>query len=109
MSYPGFLLLLHQNFYVDVTAQIVFVILLAIIGGAYPAAMVELFPTPVRVTGIALGYNAAFALFGGTAPLIATLLIEETGSNVAPSFYIVFRAAVSFLVFLRLRKTYQDR
>ena len=108
-SYPGFLLLLHQSFYLDLTSQIVFAVLLAALGGVYPAAMVEHFPVRIRVTGIALSYNTAFAIFGGTAPLIATLLIKETGSKVGPSFYFMFSAAVSFLVFLRLRETYQDQ
>lgn len=109
LSYPGFLLLLHQNFTVDWTAQVGFALLLAAIGGPYPAAMVEQFPVQFRVTGIALGYNTAFALFGGTAPLIATLLIKETGSKAAPSFYLVFSAAVSLLVLFGLRETYRDQ
>ena len=60
------------------------------------------------IAGVALGYNTAFALFGGTAPLIATLLIRETGSKVAPSFYLVISATIWFLIFLRLRETYRD-
>ena len=71
--------------------------------------MVEQFPARIRVSGIALSYNTAFALFGGTAPLVATFLIKETGSKAAPSFYLMFSAAVSWLVFLRLRGTYEDR
>jgi MFS transporter, MHS family, proline/betaine transporter len=71
--------------------------------------MVEYFPVRIRVTGIALGDNTAVAIFGGSAPLIATLLIQDTGSKVSPSFYVMFSAAVSFLIFLRLRETYQDQ
>jgi MHS family proline/betaine transporter-like MFS transporter len=29
------------------------------------------------------------AIFGGTAPLVATLLIKITGDNQAPAFYLI--------------------
>ena len=48
-----------------------------------PAALSELLPTEVRYTGIALGTNVAFAIFGGTAPLVATWLIKATGDLAA--------------------------
>ena len=55
-------------------------------------------PTHLRYTGIALGYNLAFALFGGTAPLVATWLIKTTHDLAAPAWYVVAAALVSFLV-----------
>jgi len=55
-------------------------------------------PTQLRYTGIALGYNVAFALFGGTAPLVATWLIKTTHELAAPAWYLVGAALVSFLV-----------
>jgi hypothetical protein len=38
------------------------------------AFVAELFPTGVRATGVALTYGVSSAVFGGMAPLIATLL-----------------------------------
>ena len=35
-------------------------------------------PTELRYTGIALGTNLGFAIFGGTAALVATWLITRT-------------------------------
>ena len=52
-------------------------------GGTLPTFLCELFPTRVRFSGFALSFNAANALFGGTAPLIATWLIGATGSKLA--------------------------
>ena len=37
---------------------------------------------------LGLAWNVAAALVGGTAPAFAVLLIEVTGSDVAPGFYI---------------------
>lgn len=49
----------------------------------------ETFPTRVRYTASAVTYNVAYALFGGTAPLVATWLISFTGDKISPLFYII--------------------
>ena len=43
--------------------------------GPIPAALTDLLPTELRYSGIALGSNVGFAIFGGTAPLVDTWLI----------------------------------
>jgi MHS family proline/betaine transporter-like MFS transporter len=73
----------------------VFGVLLSMNGGTLPTFLCELFPTRVRFSGFALSFNAANALFGGTAPLIATWLIGATGSTLAPAWYLVFAAVVT--------------
>jgi MHS family proline/betaine transporter-like MFS transporter len=57
--------------------------------------LLEVFPTRTRLTGAALGYNAGYAIFGGTAPLVASLLVESTESQYAPGWYL---AGVAVLV-----------
>ena len=52
-----------------------------------PSFLSELFPTPVRSTGLAVTYGLASALFGGTAPFLATLLVQRTGNPLAPAYY----------------------
>ena len=70
-----------------------------IAAGAAPlfAFMTEMFPTRVRASSVSIGYNASVMLFGGTAPFIATFLIDRTGSNVSPSFYLVAAAGAAAL------------
>src|SRR5215469_16115425 len=70
----------------------------AFCNGPIPTLLADLLPTHLRYTGIALGYNLAFALFGGTAPLVATWLIKTTRDLGAPAWYVVAAALVSFLV-----------
>lgn len=65
----------------------------------------EVFPTRVRYTASAVTYNVAYALFGGTAPFVATLLIAKTGSHLAPAYYIVVIAAVALIAALSLPET----
>jgi len=64
-----------------------------------------MFPTRVRYTGFAVSFNLANAIFGGTAPFVATLLISRTGSNVAPAWYLVAAAAVSLVAVMASRET----
>lgn len=59
-------------------------------------AVVENCPANVRYSGIAFSYNLGMALFGGTAPLIVTLLTEQV-SLLAPSYYLLIMASVSLL------------
>ena len=46
-------------------------------------------------TGLSVAYNFAVTIFGGFATFTITWLIANTGSNVAPAFYIMFAAVVS--------------
>ena len=46
---------------------------------------------------MAIGYNAAQASAGGTAPLVATWLIHATGTARAPALYLMAAASVSLV------------
>jgi MHS family proline/betaine transporter-like MFS transporter len=62
----------------------------AVLSGVVTAALLsEIFPTRTRYTASAITYNMAYTIFGGTAPLMATYLIGQTGSNLAPAFYLI--------------------
>jgi len=84
-------------------ALTVFALLNGLLQGAMPVAMAELFPTRLRYSAMAIGYNITLALFGGTAPLVATWMIKTTGNLAAPAWYLVVIAAVTFMVTLTIR------
>lgn len=58
----------------------------------------EVFPTRVRYTASAVTYNVAYAVFGGTAPFVATWLIAATDNRLAPAIYITIVAVVALVV-----------
>jgi MHS family proline/betaine transporter-like MFS transporter len=68
--------------------------------GPLAALMSDIFPTRMRTTGLAVSYSFCVAIFGGFAPFINAWLISATGSNVAPSFYLMFAAAISLTALL---------
>jgi MFS transporter, MHS family, proline/betaine transporter len=74
----------------------------SLINGTFAVLLTDLFPTRVRFSGVALGFNIAFTLFSGTAPLVATSLIRSSGSNVAPAFVMVVYGVLTFIASLGL-------
>ena len=68
----------------------------------------EIFSTRVRYTGITLGYQIGAALAGGTAPLLATWLLQKySGSWVPVACYLLATAVIS-LVGIACAKTVAD-
>ncbi|MDN6521836.1 MFS transporter [Corynebacterium flavescens] len=92
---PAFILLGTSGFLVIVTVQVCLGGILALNDGVLPSFLSEQFPTSTRLTGFALTFNLANAIFGGTAPMVATWLIGATGSVLAPAFYLAVAAIVT--------------
>lgn len=65
--------------------------------GSFAVLLTDLFPTRVRFTGVALGFNVSFTLFSGTAPLVATALIGNTGSNASPAYMMMASALIALV------------
>jgi MFS family permease len=65
--------------------------------GSFAVLLTDLFPTRVRFTGVALVFNVSFTIFSGTAPLIATALIRDTGSATSPSYMMMASAALALI------------
>jgi len=68
----------------------------SLVNGSFAVLLTDLFPTRIRFSGVALGFNIAFTLFSGTAPLVATSLIRSTGSNVAPALVMIVSGVLAF-------------
>ncbi|MEO0795272.1 MAG: MFS transporter [Verrucomicrobiota bacterium] len=74
---------------------------------ATTAVMVENTRSTYRCTTISLAYNITLAVFGGTAPMVATWLIAESGNRIEPAFYLMFTAAVTSITVLFLPETHK--
>lgn len=105
LTVPLFGLLGNAAFAFILLIQIGFGLMLAMNDGTLPCFLAEIFPTRVRYTGFAFSFNTANALFGGTAPFIATWLISLTGNKLAPAWMLVAAAGVALLAMLCVRET----
>lgn len=105
LTVPLFSLLDGATFLMIVLVQIAFGALLTVNDGTLPCFLTEIFPTRVRYSGFAFSFNTANALFGGTAPFVATWLIAATGSKMAPAWYLVAAALLALFAMLASRET----
>jgi MFS family permease len=65
--------------------------------GSFAVLLTDLFPTRIRFTGVALVFNVSFTIFSGTAPLVATSLIRDTGSATSPAYLMMFSAVLALI------------
>jgi MFS family permease len=74
---------------------------LATISATFPA----MFPTHVRFAGVAIGYNVATSLFGGTALPINEWLIEKTGNEAIPAWYMIGACLIGLVALYTMVET----
>jgi metabolite-proton symporter len=66
----------------------------------------EIFSTNVRYTGVTVGYQLGAALAGGTAPLIATALMNSFNNSWVPvAIYIMLIGVISLIAIFSVRET----
>ncbi len=107
LVYPIFICLGSMNFALVIISQILFAGIIAVYMGPIPAVLVEIFSTSIRFIGVALLYNLAAAIFGGTAPMVAILLLKITGANYAISYYLMALALLSSIFLKFYKETYK--
>ncbi|HEY2607068.1 MAG TPA: MFS transporter [Paraburkholderia sp.] len=65
----------------------------------------EMFPRAIRATGMSIVYCLGVSIFGGFAQFFATWLIQISGSNLAPAWYLIGCGLVSLLPLPWMRET----
>lgn len=102
---PGYLVAANETFAGALVGQLL-IMLGAVMANVVTAVLLtEVFPTTVRYTASAITYNVSYAIFGGTAPFVATWLIDATGLAYAPAIYLSVIAVGSFCAALQLPET----
>jgi MHS family proline/betaine transporter-like MFS transporter len=96
LAWPLFWLLLRPEFGAILLGEAVFAVLIAAWGGTMEAMLVELYRARTRCTSLSISYNTAFALLGGTAPVVAVYLVSREHLDFGPAFYLMAMGAISF-------------
>ena len=103
---PAFLLMAQ---YRNAAALYSMTALLALLMGLLTPASVTLFTEslPARIRAGALGtvYAVSIAIFGGSAQFIEQLLINKTGSPIAPAFYMTVAIGIGAIGIFMLEET----
>lgn len=97
---PAFMLLSSMNFVVILIVELFMALLLTINDGTLSSYLNETFPTEVRFSGFAFSFNLANAIFGGSASYISFFLIDMTGDNLAPAYYMVVISVIALVAMI---------
>lgn len=68
--------------------------------GALVVSLTEMMPSSVRIAVFSVAYSLATSVFGGLTPMIATYLVQESGSKSMPAFWLMFAAIISLIATL---------
>lgn len=109
LVYPIFWLLTQHNLFFVLCGEILFAVATSALSGLIPTTLAELFDTHHRTLGIAVCYNIALAIFGGTVPIVAIMLINTTNNLYAPAWYILIVAIIAYFSLTKLKETYQKQ
>lgn len=103
-SYPAFKLMSDQS---SLTMQIIgftfHAFAYGLMFGPLPSVISSLFPSKVRFSGVSIAHNIAMAVFGAPAPIIATKLIQNTGSLTIPAIIYIISGLISGLAVLKYK------
>ena len=107
-SYPLFTLFQRGDLFSLLFAQTVFAVEMGSLVGVIFIVLADLFKDNWRSFGMATTYSISTAVFGGTAPMVATHLIKVTQVLTAPAIYImafgVLALPVAYGISVRQRK-----
>jgi MFS family permease len=87
----------------------ILVILVTLVYGPLAAALVELFPTRIRYTGMSLPYHIGNGWFGGLVPFIVFAMVASSGDFYYGLWYPIVVAALTFIIGLIFVPETKDR
>lgn len=106
-AYPLFVSLEH-GYTSALIAQMSLSFIMGVFFAPIPATLVELFPVTVRYSGMSIAHSISMAIFGGTAPAIATWLIHSTNNNAAPALYLSIASLISAISVYYMKERYKE-
>ncbi|EMY36095.1 proline/betaine transporter ProP [Arthrobacter crystallopoietes BAB-32] len=102
LAIPAFLLIGMGNTLATIAGLAILGAATSFYVGNLASALPALFPTSSRYASMGLAYNFAVAIFGGTTPLITQALIEATGNELMPAYYLVATSVLGLLAIRRM-------
>lgn len=102
--FPLFWLINTGNVWALFLGQAIFTVGLGLTYGPQSALYSELFPASIRFSGVAISYALGAILGGAFAPMIATALVQATGTTTSVSVYLLIIALISTGAVLVIRE-----
>ncbi len=79
--------MMHQeSFALVILGQAGFALIFGATTAVTAPTMIDMLPADVRCSGVSIAYKLALGVFGGSAPLVATCLVERTHDGSTPAY-----------------------
>ena len=105
MAIPCMMMIGSGNMLLVFLGLIILGIIHTCFSGSMPATLPALFPTDIRYSALAIGFNLSVSLFGGTTPLITTWLVSTTHNLMMPAYYLMGAGVIGVITVFTLRET----
>ncbi|GCD39795.1 MFS transporter [Streptomyces chrestomyceticus JCM 4735] len=105
LAYPAFLLIREGGILMPAFGCLILGLLLVCFAGTSASTLPALFPTHLRYGALSIAFNISVSLFGGTTPLVASALVESTGSHMIPAYYLMIAGVIGFIAAFFLHET----
>jgi MHS family proline/betaine transporter-like MFS transporter len=105
VAIPMFSLITTGQFALASVATVVMAIAFSGHAAVVHTVLTEMFPTTVRYSAYSIGFSLSTIIFGGSAPLVMTALVQATGDSLIPAYAAVITAIISFVAILFLKET----
>ncbi|MFJ3662957.1 MFS transporter [Streptomyces sp. NPDC090119] len=97
LAIPAFLLIKAEGTWAPILGVLILATLLAFFAAPSAATLPALFPTAVRYAAMGIGFNFAVAAFGGTTPLVTAALVDATGDDLMPAYYLMLAGVIGLI------------
>ncbi|PTM87101.1 MHS family proline/betaine transporter-like MFS transporter [Streptomyces sp. VMFN-G11Ma] len=97
LAIPSFQLIKMHGTWPPVLGVLILSTLLACFAAPSAATLPALFPTAVRYAAMGIGFNFAVAAFGGTTPLVTAALVNVSGDDLMPAYYLMLAGLIGLI------------
>lgn len=105
VSYPMFTLITSGQMSSAVLGTVVLAVSFSGHATVVHTVLTEMFPTTVRYSAYSIGFSISTIIFGGSAPLVMTQLIETTGNSMVPAFASIITALITLVTVFFVKET----
>ncbi|TNF69064.1 MAG: MFS transporter [Gammaproteobacteria bacterium] len=104
-SFPLFYCIASGNNGLFFVGMLLIAMIPSVTTGIFMRILCDAFSTSVRYSGVAIGYNLAFALVGGFAPIASEVMINQINVVAGPAIVGVICGLIGFISIFMLKKT----
>ncbi|MGA5566519.1 glycine betaine/L-proline transporter ProP [Streptomyces platensis] len=105
LAAPAVLLIRAGGILLPALGCLILGLLLVCFAGTSASTLPALFPTRLRYGALSIAFNISVSLFGGTTPLIASGLVQATGDDMVPAYYLMVAGLIGLIATFFLHET----